>query len=271
MDDVRYKKRACSPAAQAFEHAMRRIILITCLVAPLLALIVGVLWAGIWALLLLLPPLGLYLWATLNRHCEWWGPVLDSFPTRHREVLLTFDDSPDPEETPRVLDLLDEQQAKGLFFITGSRACQHPELVQEIVARGHGIGVHPMNYDPAQFWRLAPKALEQEIHSSLTALRRIMPGHELRWFRAPGGQRNHWLDPMALSEGLTLMGCSARDDGKKLNDFDSTVIRLRRDIDLGGLVCLHHGQTDKAGERTLIPLVEELLLWLRGQGYKLGE
>ncbi|MDB6076157.1 MAG: acetyl xylan esterase [Verrucomicrobiaceae bacterium] len=251
---------------------MRRAILISCLLAPPLAVAAGWLWMGAWALLLLVPPVGLYLWATLNRRCQWWGPVLNSFPTRHREVLLTFDDGPDPIETQLVLDRLDAEQAKGLFFITGARACEHPELVQEIVARGHGIGLHAMNYDPATFWRLPPAALELEVTHCVTALRRILPeGYELRWFRAPGGRRNHWLDSIVAHEGLTLMGCSARDDGKKLLDFDATVIRLRRDIDSGGLVCLHHGQTDSTGERTLIPLVEELLFWLRGQGYKLGE
>ena len=250
---------------------MRRVILISCLVAPPLVAVAAWLGAGAWAGLLLLIPLGLYLWATLSPNCEWWGPVMNSFPTRHREVLLTFDDGPDPEETSQVLDLLDAQQAKGLFFITGTRACEHPALVKEIVARGHAIGVHPMHYEPSLFWRLPPQALEQEIRDSLTALRGLLPGHELRWFRAPGGRRHHGLEPVLAAEGLTLMGCSARDDGKQLIDFDATVIRLRHDIDSGGLVCLCHGQTDRAGERTLTALVEELLLWLRGQGYKLGE
>ncbi|MDB6137726.1 MAG: acetylxylan esterase, partial [Verrucomicrobiaceae bacterium] len=265
------EERACFLAAPGLECLMRRLILITCLVVPPLAVLLGWLWAGAWALAILLLPAGLYLWATLNPQCDWWGPVMNSFPTRHREVLLTFDDGPDPEETPLILDLLDAQQAKGLFFITGSRACEHPALVQEIVARGHAIGVQPMHYLPSSFWRLPPEAMKQEIAATLTALHGLLPDHELRWFRAPGGRRNHWLDPQLAHYGLTLMGCSACDDGLKMRSFDDTVIRLRHDIDLGGLVCLHHGQTDRSGERTLIPLVEELLLWLRGQGYKLGE
>ena len=250
---------------------MRRVILIASVAAPLLAAGLGWLWAGAWAALLLLPPAGLYLWATLHPACDWWGPVLNHFPTRHREVLLTFDDGPDPEETPQVLALLDAEQAKGLFFLTGERAALHPELVKEIIAGGHAIGVQPRTYDPAHFWRLPFTALERDIGWTVSLLKTMLPGHELRWFRAPGGWRNHCLQGVLESEGLTLMGCSAQDDGKRLKDFDATVIRLRRDIGLGGLVLLHHGQTDRAGEPTLVPLVEELLLWLRGQGYKLGE
>ena len=250
---------------------MRRPILVACLAAIPLALALGLLWAGPWAALILIPPAGLYLWATLNPQCEWWGPVMHSFPTRHREVLLTFDDAPYPDETRQVLDLLDADQAKGLFFITGERACQDSDLVKEIVERGHAIGVQPMRYDPGSFWRLSRSALEQEIGSTVSALKSLLPEHELRWFRAPGLRRNHWLHGVLEREGLTLMGCSASDDGLRLQDFDETVIRLRRDIDQGALVCLHHGQKDKAGEATLVPLVQELLLWLRGQGYKLGE
>ena len=250
---------------------MRRIVLTTCLIAPPLAVAAGWLWGGLWELLLLAPPLGLYLWATLNPRCNWWGPVLDSFPTRHREVLLTFDDGPDPEETPQVLDLLEATQAKGLFFISGLRAQRHPDLVREIVTRGHAIGVNPMSYDPASFWRLPPGRLRSEVAASLITVKALLPDYHLRWFRAPGGRRNHWLQPLLAAHGLEWMGCSARDDGLRLRDFDETVIRLRHDIDQGGLVCLCHGQTDKAGDRTLAPLVEELLLWLRGQGYKLGE
>ena len=250
---------------------MRRTVLVSCLIAPPLAVAVGWLCGALWALLALLPPLGLYLWAALNPHCVWWGPVMDSFTTRHREVLLTFDNGPDPEDTPRVLDLMDACRAKGLFFISGLRAQRHPELVREIVARGHAVGVNPMSYDPASFCRLGPRSLSEEVAASVVTLKALLPDYPLRWFRAPGGRRNHWLHPLLAAQGVELMGCSACDDGLRLVDFDETVIRLRRDIHQGGLVCLHQGQTDRAGDHTLAPLVEELLLWLRGQGYKLGE
>jgi hypothetical protein len=51
---------------------------------------------------------GVFLVPTLLRNCGWWGPVMTTFPTRRREVWLTIDDGPDPEETPRVLDVLRE-------------------------------------------------------------------------------------------------------------------------------------------------------------------
>jgi hypothetical protein len=46
---------------------------------------------------------------------------------------------------------------------------------------------------------------------------------------------------------------------------------MRRDINQGAIIALYHGHTDKIGEPVVPDLVRELLLWLRGQGYRLGE
>ncbi|MGW5717848.1 bifunctional polysaccharide deacetylase/glycosyltransferase family 2 protein [Amycolatopsis sp. NPDC003865] len=77
------------------------------------------------------------------------GPVVDArddHPVELRPhaktVALTFDDGPDPEWTPRVLDVLDAHHAHATFFVTGAKAAQHPELIREILARGHELGNH---------------------------------------------------------------------------------------------------------------------------------
>lgn len=57
-------------------------------------------------------------------------------------VALSFDDGPDPEYTPQVLDLLAKHRAKATFFLIGERAARHPELVRRIRDSGHEIGNH---------------------------------------------------------------------------------------------------------------------------------
>src|SRR5690242_13750935 len=57
-------------------------------------------------------------------------------------VCLTFDDGPDPEATPQILDLLDSAGIKASFFVLGEKAAQYPCLVREIAKRGHEIGSH---------------------------------------------------------------------------------------------------------------------------------
>ena len=59
-----------------------------------------------------------------------------------REVAVTIDDGPDPEVTPAVLDLLDAAGARATFFCIAERAARHPQLVREIVRRGHSVQNH---------------------------------------------------------------------------------------------------------------------------------
>src|SRR5689334_23380253 len=68
------------------------------------------------------------------------GPNLIRLPAAaalRREVSLNFDDGPDPEVTPRVLDLLDRYQVQASFFCIGAKAAAYPDIVKEIARRGH--------------------------------------------------------------------------------------------------------------------------------------
>lgn len=83
------------------------------------------------------------------------GPVIDARSTTepakslripdHR-IVLTFDDGPDPEWTPKVLDELKKYDAHGVFFVTGTMASRYPELVERMVREGHEVGLHTFNH-----------------------------------------------------------------------------------------------------------------------------
>lgn len=62
------------------------------------------------------------------------------------KLVLTFDDGPDPEWTPKVLDVLKKHHAHAVFFITGTMASRYPDLVRRMVAEGHEIGLHTFNH-----------------------------------------------------------------------------------------------------------------------------
>lgn len=63
-----------------------------------------------------------------------------------RQLCLTFDDGPHPDITPRILDLLAYYKAKATFFVLGSRAAKHPELIHRIKSDGHVLGNHTFNH-----------------------------------------------------------------------------------------------------------------------------
>ncbi|HEV8421842.1 MAG TPA: polysaccharide deacetylase family protein, partial [Chthoniobacterales bacterium] len=88
----------------------------------------------------------LMLWPTLAANSPWWGPVVTGFVPNGKELWLTIDDGPQPRDTPALLDLLEEHQARATFFVKGRRAEQYPELIREIVRRGHGVGNHTYHH-----------------------------------------------------------------------------------------------------------------------------
>ena len=91
-------------------------------------------------------------------------------------VALTFDDGPDPVDTPKLLDLLREKGVKATFFVVGKRADQYPEIVLRTWAEGHLVANHTWSHPPL-FCFLTPGRLRAEIPTR--ARRRTRPGRLL--------------------------------------------------------------------------------------------
>lgn len=79
-----------------------------------------------------------------------WTPfrsrILFRRPDARRAIALTFDDGPDPDHTPALLDLLAQHQARATFFLVGKRARGHADLIHRIAAEGHAIGNHSYSH-----------------------------------------------------------------------------------------------------------------------------
>ncbi|MET9459444.1 glycosyltransferase [Streptomyces canus] len=103
------------------------------------------------------------------------GPVIDTRSGRttslkmpdHR-LVLTFDDGPDPNWTPKVLDVLKEHHAHAVFFVTGTMASRYPDLVKRIVDEGHEIGLHTFNHPDLSFQ--SKKRIDWELSQNQLAL-----------------------------------------------------------------------------------------------------
>jgi len=100
-------------------------------------------------------------------------------------VALTFDDGPDPVDTPRLLDLLREKGVKATFFVVGQRADRHPEIVRRAWNEGHLIANHTWSHRPL-FCFLSPRRLRFEIERGSQSIERIC-GVRTRYFRSPVG------------------------------------------------------------------------------------
>ncbi len=67
-------------------------------------------------------------------------------PNEENKIFLTFDDGPDPEATPRILDFLAEYNAKATFFCLGRQVEEYPAIFDRIKKEGHAVGNHTYNH-----------------------------------------------------------------------------------------------------------------------------
>jgi peptidoglycan/xylan/chitin deacetylase (PgdA/CDA1 family) len=191
-------------------------------------------------------------------------------------VALTFDDGPDPEVTPRVLEMLDRAGARATFFVIGNRAARHPELVQEIVAAGHVLGNHTWTHSPA-FSMFTPGQIARELDATQELLAQIA-GTRPRLFRAPAGVRGPFLQLMLPPRELLMVSWTRRGFDAVTTRAAGVHRRLVRGLSSGDILLLHDGQSRWMYRRRLAsgapPVVLEVLpgvlASLQSQGLRSG-
>ena len=174
------------------------------------------------------------------------------------EVFLTFDDGPVPGVTPKVLDILDHYGAQATFFMVGDNVRRHPELLEEVLRRGHQVGNHTMHH------------LQGSQVTTKRYLRDIMEAHQLiesPLFRPPHG----WMRPRQ-SRALRKMfypvmyDLVTRDYSWRLTP-QRVIENVQRYARPGAIIVFH--DSEKAKPRVLEGL-PKALEWLLENGYSFG-
>ena len=186
------------------------------------------------------------------------------FPTARREIWLTIDDGPDPEDTPRILELLAAHEAHATFFVIGENAGLHPGLVRAIVDAGHEVAHHTHTHPLAAFWCASPATVNRELDAGLEALRAA--GVRPTRFRPPAGIKNFWLARALRARGLTCVGWSARGLECWGGDPEAVVGRALRGLAPGAILLLHEGPRVPAAIR--VQAIRKVLEQLDEQGYR---
>ncbi len=182
------------------------------------------------------------------------------------EIALTIDDGPDPEVTPRVLDLLDVEGARATFFVIGERVRRHPALAREIVARGHGIENHSQRHLNT-FSLHGPRWLEREIRAAQSTLAQVC-GVTPRFFRAPAGLRNPFLEPVLARLDLQLAAWTRRGYDTRNGDAAAVARALQKNLAAGDIVLLHDGNAARSphGKPVILDALPLLLASIKDAG-----
>lgn len=176
--------------------------------------------------------------------------------THHRSVHVTFDDGPHPRATPKVLDILAKRKIGATFFLVGSDAALHTEVVRRIAEEGHTIGNHAFSH---RSLFLKPKRLQvSEIERTDEILSHIV-GHRPIYFRPPYGYFDHNTIQAAREtlHKLVMWDVDPRDyDARSAQDIVEDVsTRIRP----GSIILFHDSQpTEHIVEQYLHPVLDRL-------------
>jgi peptidoglycan-N-acetylglucosamine deacetylase len=189
---------------------------------------------------------------------HWLGPNWTHLPAQSAdrgEIALTIDDGPDPDVTPQVLEVLEAFEARVSFFCVGERVIRHPDLAREIVRRGHSIENHSQRHLHS-FSLLGPRRMAAEVGEAQESIARVT-GQAPRFFRAPAGLRNPFLDPILRPLQLQLASWTRRGFDTVNSDADDVYRRLSRSLAGGDILLLHDGHAARG--RSGLPVVVEVL------------
>jgi peptidoglycan/xylan/chitin deacetylase (PgdA/CDA1 family) len=179
-------------------------------------------------------------------------------PRGARGVSLTFDDGPHPIWTRRVLDILDEHRAKATFFVIGRKAEQHPEIIQDILDRGHAVGVHSYAHD--RLFALRSGAMvRNDVCLAIDVIERLT-GARPRLFRPPMGHTNPAIARVLDSLDLVTVGWTVRGGDACARATPRGVIsRVRRGLRDGVVIALHDARERDVGEPVILRALPAIL------------
>lgn len=250
---------------------VRRTIISVNAIFPLVALWLFFSGRGWLALAGIATAHALWLIPTLWPACAWCGEVVTTLrqtgAKAERCVWLTIDDGPDPVDTPRLLDLLDAHDAKATFFFIGAKAARHPQIVANVVKRGHSVGNHTMTHPQFWFWAFGLAAVKREITECQRVLTETTGGIAPRWFRAPAGLKNPFVSLVVEQQDLRLACWSARGLDGVSTDKNRVLQRLERGVRPGAILLMHEGRVAPDGGRLAPQILEAVLQSLRTNGY----
>ncbi|MGU3496055.1 polysaccharide deacetylase family protein [Xanthobacteraceae bacterium A53D] len=175
-------------------------------------------------------------------------------------IAITFDDGPNPETTTRLLRMLEQRGIKATFFVLGSNAAAHPDVIRAIAAAGHEIGNHSWNHP--QLPKLSEAALDKQIEDTNTAIQNVT-GKRPVYLRPPYGAMTSPVQKhIEQKYGMSLIYWSVDPLDWKVRDPQKVSEAIMTHVRPGSIVLAHDIHA------TTVAAMPALLDQLLAKGYK---
>lgn len=185
-------------------------------------------------------------------------------------VYLTFDDGPSDRVTPKILDVLDEENVKATFFIIGQQAETRDYLIKREFESGHTVAVHSYTHKYGEIYR-SPESLIADIDRCNAVIESIT-GKKSSIYRFPGGSYgiSGELIAAVTAHGMRYVdwNASTRDAEPGMTDADLLYnAAVNSSSGSNNIVLLSHDSTKKSATPAAI---KRLIHYYRDMGFKFG-
>ena len=215
------------------------------------------LFYSILVFLFLMVPVVLSFFPCLEFHHK---PVICRIKTKEKQVLLTFDDGPDPGITPKILDLLEQHGIKAIFFVIGKKIVGNEELIRKIAMHGHVVGNHSYSHTKLWDFKTGRKIREEILLTSDVILKAT--GIAPTCFRPPYGVINPMVHKGLRNTGLAVVAWSRRSLDTISGNERKIIGRITRNLRPGDILLFHDTSAVTAG------CLESMFLEVKARGYR---
>ena len=181
-----------------------------------------------------------------------------------KEVVLTFDDGPWPNNTAAVLKALAAECTKGLFFSVGKHASYHPEILKQVLAAGHTVGTHTFSHVNLNSKKMTEQQVRDELEKGFSAVKMALGQAPAPFFRFPQLQHNPAAMTYLGTRNVAMFSTDLDSFDFRSQNADQIVNTVMTKVDkLGkGIILMHDFQKHTA------EALPELLKQLKDGGYK---
>ncbi|WP_346960304.1 bifunctional polysaccharide deacetylase/glycosyltransferase family 2 protein [uncultured Arthrobacter sp.] len=178
-----------------------------------------------------------------------------------RTLMLTFDDGPDPRNTPQILDLLAKEGVPATFFAVGDNIIKYPDLFRRVIKEGHMVGNHTMSHN--DFWAHDDLFNRQQVIVADRVMR-ASENYSTRLFRIPTGDASHNALALLQSQQLGYLHVNMDFDTRDWSYAPGVSIQAQKLDGQGHIVLVHDGGGDRSAT---IEMLKTFIPMAKAQGY----